>query len=123
MGRWFRPNRAAKAAPARRLRAFAPFSEPVVIDEHGHAWLPNPHRSTSDHDETVCAYVFAGLHLGWAPMPQSSPGDALLAFFGGRPTPGSRYEASGVAAFITHEGLTELIADLQSIADSIGPQS
>lgn len=116
-------ERLAQSAASRLLGPPPPFSTPVVVDDHGYAWLPNPHGSTSDSGEIVCAYVFAGLQLGWAPMPLPVPGGALLTFFGGGPTPDPRYEASGVAAFITRPGLEALIADLQAIAASIEPQS
>lgn len=124
MGPEFTPERVAEltalSASSRTAGPLPPISTPIVVNERGFAWLPNPDPFVGIFGNPIVCYVHAGIRLGWAPMPLPTPGGVLLTLFGGlRAEPG--FEEEGVATFITREGLNGLIGDLQAIAASIAP--
>lgn len=125
MGPEFTPERLARlakfAAASRAMGSPPPFAKPIVIDEQGFAWVPDPIAFPQCSDEVIGCYVHSGVMLGWAPMSLPAPGVLLTMF--GAPRADALEIVDGVAAFITRDGLKALIADLQAIAASIEPHS
>lgn len=125
MGPEFTPERLAGlaklAAASRAMGAPPPFSNPIVIDEQGFAWVPDPVAFPHCSDEAIGCYVHAGVMLGWAPMSLPAHDGVLLTVFGGPRADALEIE-DAVAAFVTRDGLKALIADLEAIAASIEAQ-
>lgn len=90
---------------------FAPFADPVVVDEYGRAWLP-----ISTQPGFHLARVHTGLALGWAPRAEH----ALLNIVGGGDPNRSPVAYESVAFTLTRPGLQRLIADLTDIDAQLG---
>lgn len=101
----------AEVLPSIDAAPFLPFRDPILITPDGDAWIPHAFRLKLISLQPICQ----GISLAWAPVPEV--GKALLVIAGGNsdaPTEES------VAAFVSREGLRNLIADLQSIDDQLG---
>lgn len=85
--------------------AFAPMPTAIAFPELGVAAVPHPAGGATSVE------LRDGLHLAWAPTEEDK---VLLALFAGR-----RAEI-GFAVTSSHQGLRELIADLQSIDAQLG---
>ncbi len=90
----------------------APFSNPIVVTEHGHAFQPYPFNPaqqafTKVHDDML---------VGWSPMPEV--GAVLLSIWGSER--GDERGHHNVTATLTQMRLRAFIGVLQAIDAALG---
>lgn len=102
----------AEILPPEGRKPFAQAIEPLIIDERGSAFVPNPFIARCDD----LAFVRQGMCLAWWPLPEFQA--VVLAIYGGNHSAPSN---DSVVTAISREGIEALIADLQSIHDQLEP--
>ncbi|BBF70221.1 hypothetical protein [Sphingomonas bisphenolicum] len=88
------------------IEGIAPFSSPVLLTDDGSAWVPDAFAAGHYRLLPICK----GIEMGWAPVEQISK--AIIVFAGGTPMSPT---GEIVATALSRDGLSRLIADLQSI--------
>ncbi|MCW2390937.1 hypothetical protein M2336_002775 [Sphingobium sp. B1D7B] len=100
----------AEVLPPEGAGPFPQAADPLVIDDRGFGWVPHAFRPG------FCSYTLITRGMGIAWWPLSEIGGAIIAVYGGNP---AQPTDETVVFSISRDGLSGLIADLQSIADQL----